>query len=66
MTHCNQARKMFGAYWDDETTQAEREWLETHFTACAKCRAEYDHLARTLEMAGSLPRIDLMNAEMTL
>jgi len=58
MTHCTQARKLFGAYWDDETTQAEREWLETHFTACARCRREYDEMARTLELAATLPRIE--------
>lgn len=58
MTHCNQSRKLFGAYWDDETTQAEREWLETHFTACAKCRREYDELARTLELTAALPRLE--------
>ena len=58
MTLCSQARKLFGAYWDDETTQAEREWLETHFTACGGCRREYDELARSLELAASLPRIE--------
>ena len=24
----HEAQRLFGAYWDDETTQAEREWLE--------------------------------------
>ena len=55
---CAAARRLFGAYWDDETTQAEREWLEAHFAACPACRAEYEGLARTLEWTGSLPRIE--------
>ena len=28
---CSKARRWFGAYWDDEITQAERELLEAHF-----------------------------------
>jgi anti-sigma factor RsiW len=55
---CNHARKLFAAFWDDETTQAEREWLESHFSTCAKCRGEYEAYARTLELLGSLPRIE--------
>ncbi len=55
---CAQARRLFGAYWDDETTQAEREWLESHFTSCAGCRHEYEAYARTLEIAASLPRVE--------
>src|SRR5262249_32987301 len=58
MMNCSKARRWFGAYWDDEITQAEREWLEAHFTTCARCRAEYDALARSLESLGALPRID--------
>jgi len=53
---CNRARNLFAAYWDDEVTQAEREWLEAHFAACTTCRGEYDQLVRTIEMVGSLPR----------
>ena len=31
---CKRARNLFAAYWDDEATQAEREWLErAGFTA---------------------------------
>jgi len=56
--NCNHARRLYAAYWDDETTQAEREWLEGHFTSCAACRAEYEHYARTLEVLGSLPRVE--------
>ncbi len=56
MTNCSKARRWFGAYWDDEITQAEREWLEAHFAACGRCRADYERLARTLEGLGSLPR----------
>ena len=56
MIHCSQARGWFGAYWDDEITQAERESLEAHFVSCATCRREYEELARTLEVLGSLPR----------
>ena len=26
--NCDDARRLFGAYWDDELTLAEREWLE--------------------------------------
>lgn len=59
MNRCDQARRLFGAFWDDEVTQAEREWLETHFTACTGCRAEYEQLARTLEVVGSLPRVEV-------
>jgi predicted anti-sigma-YlaC factor YlaD len=59
MNRCDQARRLYGAYWDDEVTQAEREWLETHFTACAGCRAQYEQLARTLEIIGSLPRTEV-------
>ena len=53
---CKRARNLFGRYWDDEVTQAEREWLESHFAGCATCRGEYDSLARTIELVGSLPR----------
>ena len=55
---CVQARRLFGAYWDDDATQAEREWLESHFVACASCRAEYESYSRVLEVAGSLPRVE--------
>ena len=55
---CAQARRLFGAYWDDEMTQAEREWIESHFVSCAECRREYGEFSRTLELAGSLPRAD--------
>ena len=55
---CHEARRFFGPYWDDETTQAEREWLESHFTACSRCRREYDLLAHTLESVSELPRIE--------
>jgi len=56
--NCNQARKLFAAFWDDETTQAEREGLEAHFASCPTCRTEYETYARTLELVGSLPRIE--------
>lgn len=56
--NCKHARKLFPAYWDDETTQAEREWLEGHFHTCAACRSEYEQYARTLELVGSLPRVE--------
>lgn len=56
---CGQARRLFGAYWDDELTQAEREWLEAHFGACGSCRGQYDELARALEMVGDLPRTEV-------
>ncbi len=55
---CDRARGLFGACWDDELTQAEREWLETHFASCARCRAEYDDFSRALELTGSLPRVE--------
>ena len=54
--NCSKARRWFGAYWDDEITQAEREWLEAHFAACGKCRAEYDRFVHTIEAVASLPR----------
>ena len=56
--NCTHARRLFAAFWDDETTQAEREWLEGHFAACPTCRREYEQYARTLELLGSLPRIE--------
>ncbi len=55
---CAQVRELFGAYWDDETTQAERECLESHFATCVTCRDEYDAFTRSLEVMGSLPRIE--------
>jgi len=55
---CDQSRKLFGAYWDDEVTQAEREVLESHFGACERCRTEYESFARVLEWMGSLPRAE--------
>ncbi|MCE9627058.1 MAG: zf-HC2 domain-containing protein [Candidatus Eisenbacteria bacterium] len=58
MNRCDQARQMFGAYWDDEVTQAEREWLDAHLTGCTGCRSQYDQFARTLELAGSLARVE--------
>ncbi len=57
--NCSQPRRLFGAYWDDELTQAEREWLEAHFAGCPTCRGEYEELARSLELLGSLPRIEV-------
>lgn len=56
MSSCARARDLFGTYWDDETTLAEREWLEGHLQGCAACRVEYESLSRTLELVGSLPR----------
>lgn len=55
---CTQARQLFGAFWDDETTQAEREWLESHFQSCSRCHSEYEALARSLELLNTLPRIE--------
>lgn len=56
--NCGGARGLFGAYWDDETTLAEREWLESHFNACSGCRDEYEQFARAIELVGSLPRAE--------
>jgi anti-sigma factor RsiW len=55
---CTQARRLFGAYWDDETTQAEREWVESHLAACPACRLEYETFSRAVELTGSLPRLE--------
>lgn len=55
---CRQAKRLFGSYWDDEITQAEREWLEAHFAACSTCRSDYEAYARSLEALGSLPRVE--------
>lgn len=55
---CAHVRRLFGAYWDDETTQAEREWLEAHLASCADCRREYDELTKVLEWTTSLPRVE--------
>jgi len=54
--NCGRVRSLFGAYWDDEITQAEREWMDAHFASCTACRERYDEYARTLELVGSLPR----------
>ncbi len=56
MSRCARARDLFGPYWDDETTRAEREWLDAHFATCAHCRADYEELARTLAAVATLPR----------
>jgi anti-sigma factor RsiW len=58
MSGCTRARELFGSYWDDETSKAERDWLDAHFGACAACRSEYDALARTLSTVGALPRAE--------
>jgi hypothetical protein len=58
MNRCDQGRRLFGAYWDDEVTQAEREWLEAHLAGCPGCRQQYEQFARTLEAVGSLPRTE--------
>jgi predicted anti-sigma-YlaC factor YlaD len=55
---CAQARRLFGAYWDDDTTLAEREWLEAHLASCQACAREYEDLARVLELTSSLPRVE--------
>jgi anti-sigma factor RsiW len=55
---CVQARRLFGAFWDDDATQAEREWIESHFVSCPSCRREYEEFSRVLELAGSLPRVE--------
>lgn len=57
--NCGHARRLFGAYWDDEITLAERDWLESHFSACEPCRREYESFARTVELVGSLPRAEV-------
>jgi anti-sigma factor RsiW len=58
MNRCDQGRRLFGAYWDDEVTQAEREWLESHLAGCPACRQQYEQFARTLETVAALPRTD--------
>lgn len=58
MRSCGRARDLFGAYWDDEVTQAEREWLESHFAACPACRADYEQMAHTVEAIAALPRAE--------
>jgi hypothetical protein len=55
---CDRARRLFGACWDDELTQAERDWLEGHLAACPRCRTGYDEFSRTLELTASLPRLE--------
>ena len=57
--NCGNARRLFGAYWDDEITIAERDWLESHFASCATCPAEYESFARAIELVGSLPRAEV-------
>jgi anti-sigma factor RsiW len=55
---CDRARRLFGACWDDELTQAERDGLEGHLASCPRCRTEYDEFSRALELTASLPRIE--------
>jgi anti-sigma factor RsiW len=55
---CDRARRLFGACWDDELTQAEREWFEAHLASCDRCRAEYDEFSRAVEWVGALPRTE--------
>lgn len=59
MRSCPQARHLFGSYWDDELTQGERDFIESHLADCTDCRRAYEHLARTLEAVGSLPRTEV-------
>lgn len=56
--NCRHARGLFGAYWDDEITQAEREALESHFAGCDACRTAYEEFSRPLEAIAGLPRIE--------
>jgi hypothetical protein len=56
MRSCGRARDLFGSFWDDEVTQAEREWLESHFRSCDACRTEYEQFAHALEALAALPR----------
>lgn len=56
--NCRHAHDLFGAYWDDEITQAEREWLEAHFSACEGCRMAYESFSRPLEALAGLPRVE--------
>lgn len=56
--NCRHAHRLFGAYWDDEITQAEREWLESHFAGCESCRTAYEGFSRPLEALAGLPRIE--------
>jgi anti-sigma factor RsiW len=55
---CAHARRLFGACWDDEITQGEREALEAHFASCPGCREEYEAYSRTLEQLTTLPRVE--------
>lgn len=57
--NCGQSRKLFGAYWDDELTLAERDWLEAHFASCRACRESYEEFTRTIELVGALPRAEV-------
>ncbi len=56
MSSCHQAGGLFGAYWDGETTVAEREWLESHFKSCTACHEGYEQFAATLVAVSELPR----------
>jgi anti-sigma factor RsiW len=56
---CSQAKRLFGAYWDDDTTRAEREFLESHFASCSSCRTEYEEYSRALEWVSDLPRAEV-------
>ncbi|MBI1796643.1 MAG: zf-HC2 domain-containing protein [Candidatus Eisenbacteria bacterium] len=57
--NCGHARSLFGSYWDDEITLAERDWLESHFASCERCRTEYEAFARSIELVSSLPRAEV-------
>lgn len=55
---CTGIQRLFDAYWDDETTQAEREVVEAHLAACPRCRVLYEQHAQTLEAVARLPRVE--------
>jgi len=59
MRSCHQAEGLFGAYWDDEATVAERDWLESHFKTCTRCHGDYEQFARTLGAVSELPRTEV-------
>jgi anti-sigma factor RsiW len=55
---CTGIQRLFDAYWDDETTQAEREVVEAHLAGCPRCRERYETHAQTLEALSKLPRVE--------
>jgi hypothetical protein len=55
--NCLRAERLFSNCWDDELSVAERDALQSHFAACAHCRAAYDEFSVVMQAVHGLPRL---------